>query len=125
MYERNYATDPRIMGEEMAKREAYAQEQQLRPGPIMGTTAGLSPAREVPMAETMNRLMQVISAIDDAINELDQRTHVMRQPCPAVNPKDPRPERSYSPLVGSLNEQIMRLERLHFSIRQITSELEI
>jgi hypothetical protein len=86
-----------------------------------GTIAG----REVPMAETMNRLMQVISAIDDAINELDQRTHVMRQPCSAVNSKDPRPERSYSPLVGSLNEQIMRLERLHFSIRQITSELEI
>jgi len=124
MYERNYATDPRIMGEEMAKREAYAHEQQLRPGPIMGALSG-STAREVPMAETMNRLMGVISAIDDAINELDQRTHVMRQPCPAVNAKDPRPERSYSPLVGSLNEQIMRLERLHFSIRQITSELEI
>ena len=122
MYERNYATDPRVLADEMAKREAYAHEQQLRPGPIMGGTIA---GREVPMAETMNRLMQVISAIDDAINELDQRTHVMRQPCPAVNPKDPRPERSYSPLVGSLNEQIMRLERLHFSIRQITSELEI
>jgi len=116
MYERNYAT------EEMAKRDAYAQEQQLRPGAIMGGTIA---QREVPMAETMNRLMGVISAIDDAINELDQRTHVMRQPCPAVNPKEARPERSYSPLVGSLNEQIMRLERLHLSIRQITSELEI
>lgn len=125
MYERNYATDPRIMGEEMAKREAYAQEQQLRPGPIMGAIAGSSLAREVPMAESMNRLMGVISAIDDAIGELDQRTHVMRQPSPSVSPKDPRPERSYSPLVGSLNEQIMRLERLHVCIRQITSELEI
>lgn len=125
MYERNYATDPRITGEEMAKREAYAHEQQLRPGPIMGAIAGSSLAREVPMAESMNRLMGVISAIDDAIMELDQRTHVMRQPNPAVSPKDPRPERSYSPLVGSLNEQVMRLERLHICIRQITSELEI
>lgn len=124
MYERNYATGPRIMGEEMAKREAYAQEQQLRPS-IMGAALSGSTAREVPMAETMNRLMQVISAIDDAIGELDQRTHVMRQPSPSVSPKDPRPERSYSPLVGSLNEQIMRLERLHICIRQITSELEI
>lgn len=125
MYERNYATDPRVLADEMAKREAYAHEQQLRPGPIMGAIAGSSVAREVPMAESMNRLMGVISAIDDAIMELDQRTHVMRQPNPAVSPKDPRPERSYSPLVGSLNEQIMRLERLHICIRQITSELEI
>jgi hypothetical protein len=116
MYDRNYAT------EEMTKREAYAQEQQLRPGSIMG---GAIAGREVPMAETMNRLMAVISAIDDAVMELDQRTHVMRQPSPAVSPKDPRPERSYSPLVGSINEQIMRLERLHHNIRQITSELEI
>jgi hypothetical protein len=122
MYERNYATDPRIMGEEMAKREAYAQETLQAQGMRLGATVA---QREVPMAETMNRLMGVISAIDDAINELDQRTHVMRQPCPAVNPKEARPERSYSPLVGSLNEQIMRLERLHLSIRQITSELEI
>lgn len=121
MYERNYATDPRVLADEMAKREAYAHEQQLRPGAI----AGSSLAREVPMAESMNRLMGVISAIDDAIMELDQRTHVMRQPSPSVSPKDPRPERSYSPLVGSLNEQIMRLERLHICIRQITSELEI
>ena len=119
MYERNYAT------EEVTKRAAYAQDQQPCPGPIMGTIAGSSLAREVPMAETMNRLMGVISAIDDAIMELDQRTHVMRQPNPAVSPKEARPERSYSPLVGSLNEQIMRLERLHLSIRQITSELEI
>lgn len=125
MYERNYATDPRVLADEMAKREAYAQEQQLRPGLTMGAIAGSSVAREVPMAESMNRLMGVISAIDDAIMELDQRTHVMRQPSPSVSPKDPRPERSYSPLVGSLNEQIMRLERLHVCIRQITSELEI
>jgi hypothetical protein len=122
MYDRNYAT------EEMTKREAYERDAMLqRPEQIrgMGTIAGLSPAREVPMAETMNRLMAVISAIDDAIGELDQRTHVMRQPCPTANAKEARPERSYSPLVGSLNEQIMRLERLHLSIRQITSELEI
>jgi hypothetical protein len=116
MYERNYAT------EEMTKREAYAQEQQLRPGLNLGATAT---QREVPMAEIMNRLMGVISAIDDAIGELDQRTHVMRQPCPTANIKEARPERSYSPLVGSLNEQIMRLERLHNNLRQITSELEI
>jgi hypothetical protein len=121
MQERYYERD------EMAKREAYAQEQQLRSGPIMGTIAGGSTAlaREVPMAESMNRLMGVISAIDDAVMELDQRTHVMRQPSPAVSPKEARQERSYSPLVGSLNEQIMRLERLHVCIRQITSELEI
>ena len=125
MYERNYASDPHVIGQEMAKREAYAQEQQLRPGPIMGTIAGGSIAREVPMAESMNRLMGVISAIDDAIMELDQRTHVMRQPNPAVSPKEARQERSYSPLVGSLNEQISRLERQNSAIRQLTSELEI
>lgn len=125
MYERNYATNQSVLGEEMAKREAYAQEQQLRPGLTPGAISGASTAREVPMAESMARLMQVISAIDDAIMDLDQRTHVMRQPSPAVSPKDPRPERSYSPLVGSLNEQIGRLERLHICIRQITSELEI
>jgi hypothetical protein len=124
MYERNYATDPRVLGEEMAKREAYAQEQQTR-GTVLGAISGLSTAREVPMAESMNRLMGVISAIDDAVMELDQRTHVMRQPNPAVSPKEARQERSYSPLVGSLNEQIGRLERLHVCIRQITSELEI
>jgi hypothetical protein len=124
MYERNYATDPRVLGEEMAKREAYAQEQQIR-GTVLGAISGASTAREVPMAESMNRLMQVISAIDDAIMDLDQRTHVMRQFIPAVSPKEARPERSYSPLVGSLNEQISRLERLHICIRQITSELEI
>jgi hypothetical protein len=115
MYDRNYATD------ELAKREAYAGEQQLRPGAISGPSL----AREVPMAETMNRLMRVIGAIDEAVNELDQRTHVMRQPCPATNSKDNPPGRSYSPLVGSLNDQISRLERLHLNICQITSELEI
>jgi hypothetical protein len=56
MYDRNYATD------EMARRDAYAQEQQLRPGAIAGTSL----AREVPMAETMNRLMRVIGSIDEA-----------------------------------------------------------
>lgn len=122
MYDRNYATNQSVLGEEMAKREAYAQEQQLRSGAIMGAAVG---QREVPMAEIMNRLMGVISAIDDAINDLDQRTHVMRQPAPPATLKENRPERGYSPLVGSLNEQIMRLERLHLSIRQITSELEI
>lgn len=113
MYERNYAAQEATM-------------EQPR-GSIMGAGLGLGPstAREVPMAESMNRLMSVISSIDDAINELDQRTHVMRQPAPSVNPKDARPERTYSPLVGSLNEQIGRLERLHFCLRQITSELEI
>lgn len=118
MYKRNYATDPRIIGEEMTKREA----EMLRPGPVMGSTVG---QREVPMAETMNRLMQVISAIDDAINELDQRTHLLRQPSPLANPKEARQERSYSPLIGSLNEQISRLERQNSAIRQLTSELEI
>ena len=122
MYERNYATDPRIMGEEMAKREAYAQETLQAQGMRLGATVA---QREVPMAEIMNRLMGVISAIDDAVMDLDQRTHVMRQPAPAAALKENRPERSYSPLVGSLNEQIMRLERLHLNIRQITSELEI
>ena len=115
MYDRNYATD------ETAKRDAYAQDQQLRSGAIAGTSL----AREVPMAETMNRLMRVIGSIDEAVNELDQRTHVLRQTGPSVGPKDPRPERSYSPLVGSLYEQIMRLERLHLNLCQITSELEI
>jgi hypothetical protein len=119
MYDRNYATDSRVMAQ-MAQEPMPEQTR----GTIMGAMSG-STAREVPMAETMNRLMGVISAIDDAINELDQRTHVMRQPSPPVSPKDPRPERSYSPLVGSINEQIMRLERLHVCIRQITSELEI
>jgi len=118
MDERNYATDPRIM----AKREAYAQETLQAQGMRLGATVA---QRELPMAEIMNRLMGVISAIDDAIGELDQRTHVMRQPCPTANAKEARPERSYSPLVGSLNEQIMRLERLHNNLRQITSELEI
>jgi len=121
MYERNYASDPRVLGEEMAKREAHAQEQQIR-GTILGADVA---RREVPMAESMNRLMQVISAIDDAVMDLDQRTHVMRQPNPSVSTKEARQERSYSPLVGSLNEQIGRLERLHVCIRQITSELEI
>jgi hypothetical protein len=117
MYERNYATDPRVMAQE-------PMPEQTR-GTIMGAMSGLSTAREVPMAESMNRLMGVISAIDDAIGELDQRTHVMRQPSPPISPKEARQERSYSPLVGSLNEQVMRLERLHICIRQITSELEI
>lgn len=121
MYERNYATDPRVL-EEMAKRDAYAQEQQLRPGAILGA----SPAREVPMAESMNRLMAIIGSLDDAVSDLDQRTHVLRQPCPVpMNAKEVRAERSYSSLVGSINDQILRLERLHLSIRQITSELEI
>jgi len=116
MYDRNSATD------ELAKREAYAGEQQLRPGAIPGPSL----AREVPMAETMNRLMRVIGAIDEAVNELDQRTHVLRQTCPSTNPnKEGRTERSYSPLVGSLNDQVSRLERLHLNICQITSELEI
>lgn len=115
MYDRNYATD------EMAKRDAYAQESQLRLGAIAGSTM----AREVPMAETMNRLMQVISSLDDAVNDLDQRTHVLRQPGPMPSPKEARTERSYSSLVGSINDQVTKLERLHFSIRQITSELEI
>ena len=121
MYERNYATDPRVLAEELAKRDACAQEQQLRPGAILG----VSPAREVPMAETMNRLIQVISSIDDAVNDLDQRTHVLRQPCPVMSGKEARNERSYSSLVGSINDQVIRLERLHIGIRQITSELEI
>lgn len=115
MYDRNYATD------EMAKRDAYAQENQLRLGAIAGSTL----AREVPMAETMNRLMQVISSLDDAVNDLDQRTHVLRQPGPMPSPKEARTERSYSSLVGSINDQVTKLERLHISIRQITSELEI
>ena len=113
MYERNYATDPRVLPQD-------SMPEQARGTAMLGATA-----REVPMAESMNRLMQVISAIDDAVMELDQRTHVMRQPNPAVSPKEARQERNYSPLVGSLNEQIMRLERLHVCIRQITSELEI
>lgn len=115
MYDRNYATD------ETAKRDAYGQEQQLRPGAIAGTSL----AREVPMAETMNRLMQVISSLDDAVIDLDQRTHVLRQPGPMPSPKEARSERSYSSLVGSINDQVTKLERLHLSIRQITSELEI
>jgi hypothetical protein len=105
MYERNYAND---------------QEQQLRPGAILGT------AREMPMAESMHRLMLIIESLDDAVNDLDQRTHVLRQPGPApMTAKENRAERSYSSLVGSINEQITHLERLHLSIRQITSELEI
>jgi len=119
MYERNYATDPRVL-EEMAKREAYAQEQQLRPGAILGA------AREMPMAESMNRLMAIIGSIDDAVSDLDQRTHVLRQPGPGpMTAKENRAERSYSSLVGSINDQVTRLERLHLSLRQITSELEI
>jgi len=111
MYERNYATDPRVQAD---TQEAY------RPGAILGA------AREVPMAESMNRLMAIIGSIDDAVNDLDQRTHVLRQPCPVpMNAKENRAERSYSSLVGSINDQILRLERLHLSIRQITSELEI
>jgi hypothetical protein len=116
MYERNYATDPRVMAQ---------MAQEPMPEQTRGTILGASTAREVPMAESMNRLTGVISAIADAIMDLDQRTHVMRQPNPAVSPEEARQERSYSPLVGSLNEQIGRLERLHICIRQITSELEI
>jgi len=111
MYERNYANDPRVQAD---TQETY------RPGAILGT------AREVPMAESMNRLMAIIASIDDAVNDLDQRTVVLRQPCPVpMNAKENRAERSYSSLVGSINDQILRLERLHLSIRQITSELEI
>lgn len=113
MYERNYANDPRVQAD---TQEAY------RPGSLLGA----SPARELPMAESMNRLMAVIASIDDAVNDLDQRTVVLRQPCPVpMNAKEVRAERSYSSLVGSINDQILRLERLHLSIRQITSELEI
>lgn len=112
MYERNYTAAQEPMTEGVR-------------GSIMGASLGASTAREVPMAESMNRLMNVISSIDDAINDLDQRTHVLRQTAPAIAQKDGRPERTYSPLVGSLNEQIGRLERLHFCLRQITSELEI
>ena len=119
MYERNYATDPRVIGEEMAKREAAIGHQT-----IIGASLGAS-TREVPMAESMGRLMNVITIIDEAIQELDQRTHVIRQSGPPGVAKDARPERSYSPLVGSLNEQINRLERLNYALRQITSELEI
>ena len=111
MYERNYANDPRVTAD---TQETY------RPGAILGT------AREVPMAESMNRLMAIIGSIDDAVNDLDQRTVVLRQPCPVpMNAKEVRAERSYSSLVGSINDQILRLERLHLTIRQITSELEI
>lgn len=113
MYDRNYATDPRVLAEEMTKQEAHT-----RSGTLLG-------AREVPMAETMNRLIQIISSIDDAVTELDQRTHVLRLPSPQINTKEARAERIYSSLVGSINDQVTRLERLHLSIRQITSELEI
>lgn len=113
MYDRNYATDPRV--------QADAQEQPYRPGAGLG----LSPVREAPMADTMNRLMQAVGSLDDAVNDLDQRTHVLRQPGPVMSPKEAPAQRSYCPLVASLNEQISRLERLHIGIRQITSELEI
>lgn len=120
MYERNYASDPRVIGEEMAKREAAFAQQT-----IIGASLGASVTREVPMAESMGRLMNVITIMDEAIQELDQRTHVIRQSGPPNVAKDARPERSYSPLVGSLNDQISRLERLNYALRQITSELEI
>lgn len=112
MYDRNYATDPRVLAEEMTKQEAH-------------TRLGAIGPREVPMAETMNRLIQIIGSIEDAVNELDQRTHVLRLPSPQMNTKEARAERIYSSLVGSINDQVTRLERLHLSIRQITSELEI
>ena len=98
--------------------------EQQRPGAIMGASLGAS-TREVPMAESMNRLMNIITMFDEAITELDQRTHVIRQTGPANAIKEGRPERTYSPLVGSLNDQISRLERLNYTLRQITSELEI
>ena len=116
MQERYYERD------EMAKREAYAQESLIMQGTRLGANVA---GREVPMAEGMNRLTQTISAMDDAIVELDQRTQSIRQVRPANNSKDARPDQCYSPLVGSLNEQVNRLERLHLSIRMITSELEI
>jgi len=113
MYDRNYANDPRV--------QADAQEQSYRSGAGLGS----NPVREAPMAETMNRLMHLIGQIDEAVDDLDKRTRDLRQPCPVMNAKEPRAERSYSSLVGSLNEQVSRLERLHLVIRQITSELEI
>jgi len=116
MQERYYERD------EMAKREAYAQESLIMQGTRLGATVA---GREVPMAEVMNRLTQIIGSIDDALVELDQRTQILRQVRPANNLKDARPDQCYSPLVGSINDQINRLERLHLSIRMITSELEI
>jgi hypothetical protein len=110
MYERSYQT---------------GEEQQIRPGAILGASLGPSVTREVPMAESMNRLMSIITFIDEAVTELDQRTHVIRQTGPQNVAKDARPERTYSPLVGTINDQVSRLERLNYALRQITSELEI
>jgi hypothetical protein len=116
MQERYYDRD------EMAKREAYTQESMMAQGTRLGASVA---GRELPMTEVMTRLSQTIGMMDDAIGELEQRTQVLRQMRPMGSTKDPRPEQCYSPLVGSLNDQNNRLERLLLSIRMITQELEI